>query len=97
MKPATLKTANKIVPMKKVMVKKFIVPINETFVAIYASVPKAIINERTPKADKLLLKYSFQDSLLNSALNSQNMELNKSNIPQIKLPKTKILVINIFV
>ena len=90
-------TANNNVPIKKVVVKKFTVPISETFVAIYASVPKAIIKERTPKADKLLLKYSFQDSLLNIALNSQNMELRKSNIPQIKLPKTKILVINIFV
>ena len=97
MKPAMHNTANNNVPIKKVMVKKFTVPISETFVAIYASTPKAIINERTPKADKLLLKYSFQASLLNIALNSQNIELNKSNIPQIKLPKTKILFINIFV
>jgi hypothetical protein len=83
--------------MKNVRVKKLTVPISGTFVAIYASVPKAIVKERTPKADKLLLKYSFQDSFLNIALNNQNIELNKSNIPQIILPKTKILVINIVV
>ena len=53
--------------MKNVIVKKFTAPISETFVAVYASVPKAIIKERTPKADKLLLKYSFQDSFLNIA------------------------------
>ena len=90
MKPAILNIANNTVPIKKVMLKKFTVPISETFAAIYASVPKAIIKERTPKADKLLLKYSFQVNLLNMALNSQNIELNKSNIPQTKLPKTKI-------
>ena len=89
-KPVMLNTAKRIVPTKKVLVKTFIVPSSATFVTIYASVPKAIIKERTPKADKLLLKYSFQVNLLNMALNSQNMELNKSNIPQTKAPKTKI-------
>jgi hypothetical protein len=90
MKPAMHNTANNNVPVKKVMVKKFTVPISETFVAIYASVPKAIIKKRTPNADKLLLKYSFQVNLLNMTLNIQNMELNISNTPQTKPPKTKI-------
>ena len=93
-KPAILNTANKIVPIQNVTVKKFTVPNTETFVTIYASVPKAIIKVRTPKADKLLLKYSFQVNLLNIALNSQNIELNTSNSPQAKPPKTKILVIH---
>ena len=58
-KPAMHNTANNIVPIKKVIVKKFIVPFNGIFVVIYASKPKAIIKEITPNADTLLLKYSF--------------------------------------